>query len=1520
MMTKQLLFRTIAAIAACFVLALPAGAYDFVKDGIYYDISGTNVGVTYKNTSYNSYSGTINIPATVTNGGTTYNVTSIDPSAFMNCTNLRRVVIPNSVQYIMNDAFKGCSKLTNITIPASVYTIYNNVFDGCTALKSVICLNPTPKSWNTNNFSSTTYTSAKLIVPQGSLSAYQSSTYCWGSFTSIQEMDCDFAEDAIFYDILDNNTAEVTHALRFADSYSGDVAIPSTVTHNGVSYNVTSIGLEAFYSDLNLYSVRVPATVNNISNYAFYDCRNLTGVNIPDGITDINYCTFGSCYSLPNIVIPSSITWIAQNAFRNCTSLTSITCRATTPPMCVDSSSFPSNAYSNATLKVPAASLSSYQTASVWSNFYNIVGQDYDFVDNGIYYNITGPNTAEVTYKNKNFNSYSGSVNIPSTVIHDGVTYTVTTIGMSAFRLCTSLTAVSIPSTVTSIGYASFYKCSALTSMTLPQGVKIIDDHSLRESGLTQITIPNTVTTIGTHAFYGCNSLTTISIPSSVTSLGTLCFQKCSNLTSVTLGTGLTAIPNQCFTFCESLSSITIPSTVKTIGNFAFYNTGFTTFAVPEGVETIGSSAFGYCQGLTSISFPASVQSIGITVLEDCAALAEITVDEANAYYCAENNVLYDKQKTRLIRYAPQKPDIFVSAALNVTSIEMGAFQNAANARYILIGSEVSNIGYYAFSYCSALQSILVNDDNPYYLSDNGVLYSHVNSIPQTLIKYPEARPDKHYSVLNGVDTIRDGAFESSLLESVYIPQNVKELGYSTFSYSNVKRVVIDEGLEEIQQTAFSQCENLQSVYLPSSITTIQEQAFLYNYNLANITFAGTVPPTIEPNAFFAAGYDVGEPVAIYVPSGTSSAYASNDWNSNYFNFTVNETSPLSIGTEFTVDSLKYVTTDASLNTKVSDVTSKNIADPGIPPKVAYQGNLCTVTTLGYSSLQNCTKMVRAEVPFTVTWMDDYSFYGCTNIQKLMLHEGLQQIDPFSVSHINALNILTIPASTDSISGSFVNYSDGLSQILVENGNTKYTSIGGVLYSKDRKRLVAFPHALTTNYSVPSGTQIIGSSAFRGAAALEGINLPTSLKKIESSAFMDNSSLTEIVVPKGVERIESSAFSKTGLISAELPATLTFLGYNAFYNVTTLTSLTVKNPEPPTCGVYVNPRTGERSYPFIEQHYTQCTLYVPRGSKTAYQTADIWKNFLHIVEVDLPADYIRGDVNNSGDVGMDDLSALINYLLTDDASNINLDAADVNLNGDVNMDDLSTLINFLLTDTWPEPAPIDMWYLWGNFFGSDIWGWQQTGYDALGVSVLPMYPTGTFNNNGKGVLTWTGFVPRQYFTIVHTPGQNVDHEMWVVNNNTGEYSVMDVDDTGDDYSTFLLEPNYYTITLNTATMTLSIEPYAGDVEAINSFGSISMPGSYNDWSTTANSMEIVNTRLGLDNHDWFVDELTITSDTGMNGNIKFSTYDSWDYNWGSPDFPYGTGVHNGENIPAKVGTYKVFFNDITGLYNFIKME
>jgi len=80
----------------------------------------------------------------------------------------------------------------------------------------------------------------------------------------------------------------------------------------------------------------------------------------------------------------------------------------------------------------------------------------YDFVKNGIYYDITGGKTVSVTYKDTGYNSYSGTVNIPATVVNNGTTYTVTEIGQYAFRTCSGLTNVVIPNTITTIGFGAF--------------------------------------------------------------------------------------------------------------------------------------------------------------------------------------------------------------------------------------------------------------------------------------------------------------------------------------------------------------------------------------------------------------------------------------------------------------------------------------------------------------------------------------------------------------------------------------------------------------------------------------------------------------------------------------------------------------------------------------------------------------------------------------------------------------------------------------------------------------------------------------------------------------------------------------------------------------------------------------------------------------------------------------------------------------------------------------------------------
>ena len=151
----------------------------------------------------------------------------------------------------------------------------------------------------------------------------------------------------------------------------------------------------------------------------------------------------------------------------------------------------------------------------------------YDFEWAGIYYNITGNNTVEVTYSDRNNNTYSGSVSIPETVTNNGTEYSVTKIGEFAFK-GSAVTSVSMPECITSIGAVAFYGCKNFESVALPESL----------------------TTLGNVAFSFCSSLKAIKIPSGVTAIPERCFEGCSSLESVTIPEGVTTIEAAAFRYC----------------------------------------------------------------------------------------------------------------------------------------------------------------------------------------------------------------------------------------------------------------------------------------------------------------------------------------------------------------------------------------------------------------------------------------------------------------------------------------------------------------------------------------------------------------------------------------------------------------------------------------------------------------------------------------------------------------------------------------------------------------------------------------------------------------------------------------------------------------------------------------------------------------------------------------------------------------------------------------------------------
>ena len=203
-----------------------------------------------------------------------------------------------------------------------------------------------------------------------------------------------------------------------------------------------------------------------------------------------------------------------------------------------------------------------------------------------IYYVYTNNNTElAVSFRGSHYydyeSIYSGDIVIPESVTYNGITYSVTSIGESAFNDCYGLTSVTIPNSVTSIGIDAFDDCFDLTS----------------------VTIGNSVISIGNNAFGDCYSLTSVTIPNSVTSIGDGAFNDCTGLTSVTIPNSVTSIGSEVFEDCSSLISVTIPNSVTSIGEYAFYScSSLTSVTIPNSVTSIGKGAFGECYRLNTVN------------------------------------------------------------------------------------------------------------------------------------------------------------------------------------------------------------------------------------------------------------------------------------------------------------------------------------------------------------------------------------------------------------------------------------------------------------------------------------------------------------------------------------------------------------------------------------------------------------------------------------------------------------------------------------------------------------------------------------------------------------------------------------------------------------------------------------------------------------------------------------------------------------------------------------------------------
>ena len=324
-------------------------------DGIYYYFNHSlkTATVTYGNSSYNSYSGSVVIPNKVVYNDVPYDVKAIGDFAFAKCTNLNSVVIPNSITYIGNSAFNGSSKITSIAIPESVALIEECAFSGCDGLTSIIVAD------NNNTYDSRDNCNAIIETETNMLTS--------GCKTSV----------------IPNSVVAIGNSAFSECRRMSSVTIPESVTSIGdyafygcaglteitIPNSVVTLGYGAFSGCKGMKTVAISESINAIRGEVFSGCSSMESVTIPDGITAIGSNAFENCSKMTAIKIPESVMSIGRQTFEDCNSMETVDVAAMEPPH-INENTF--SDYS-AILLVANGCKEIYQNTKHWKNFYTII-------------------------------------------------------------------------------------------------------------------------------------------------------------------------------------------------------------------------------------------------------------------------------------------------------------------------------------------------------------------------------------------------------------------------------------------------------------------------------------------------------------------------------------------------------------------------------------------------------------------------------------------------------------------------------------------------------------------------------------------------------------------------------------------------------------------------------------------------------------------------------------------------------------------------------------------------------------------------------------------------------------------------------------------------------------------------------------------------------------------------------------------------------------------------------------------
>ena len=710
----------------------------------------------------------------------------------------------------------------------------------------------------------------------------------------------------------------------------------------------------------------------------------------------------------------------------------------------------------------------------------------------------------------------------------------ITTIASHAFRGCSMLTSVVLPSTVTSLlGSSTFENCSALASVNNPEGV----------------------TSLGMYAFSGCTSLMGIDLPSTMSSLGSYCLAECSAIDSIV---------------CRA----TTPPTANG-STFSGVREGTTIYVPGQSIETYlaadGWSTFGMYQALDEsagnmcpVSGTCGDEGDNITWTLGCDSVLILTGTGATAEYTLDNAPWYDYREA--IRS--------VVIGSGITRIGERAFYQCTALTSVDFGETVTALGYCAFGYCTSLSSVTL--PNSITTMSSGVFEQCPLTEPlynSHIFAFMPKTYTGTYVIPDGIETIAGYAFDDCRdLTSVTVPESVTTIGGYAFSRcSSLESVNIPEGVTYIQGGAFNGSSSLTTITIPSTVTQIAANAFRNCTGLQEMRCLMLTPPPAEESSF----ENISTAIPVYVPAESLELYRQAENWSTFTNFHSLDECIVASGT-----------CGAQGNNMVWSLGCDSVLT------ISGTGEMATYNSNTTPWLSNAAAIKSVVVEQGVTSISSYAFYnsGSTGNFSSLTHVSIpSSISTLSNNQFWQCPILTVELNSEALMQSLTSSSNNLmymfgAQVREYIIGDSVQTIGKYAFynqSNDSLRTIVLPEGLTTistwgfgylenlrSIVIPDNVTTIAGNAFSGCSNLRSVVIGSGVTSIASQAFRDCNSLTVVTcngtTPPMLSTSDVFAVQDTLFVPCESKEEYGAAQYWSSFNPIMCADDTVQQPAPET--------------------------------------------------------------------------------------------------------------------------------------------------------------------------------------------------------------------------------------------------------------------------------------------------------------------------------------------------------------------